>query len=83
MVIPPGDIPRLTARDQGQNVSHIVFSAKAKDLEGFSNVRTTPNAMINAVMNLWNGLCDDLLSDSHVMARLQVKPVPSFVFKHA
>lgn len=83
MVIPLGDIPRLTARDQGKNVSHIVFNAKAKDLEGIAGVRLTPKALINTVMKLWNGLCDDLLSDSQVMAMLQVKPLFSFDYEQA
>lgn len=75
MLVPPGDVPKLTAIDKGENVSHITFETGFMDLQRIApslSPSQGPKA-IDLVMQLWHAQCDTLLSDAALIKRLQVR----------
>ena len=73
--MPPGDVPKLTAIDKGDNVSHITFETGLVGLQRIAPSLSPlqgPKA-IDLVMQLWHAQCDALLSDAGLMERLQVR----------
>ncbi len=75
MLVPPGDVPKLTAIDKGENVSHITFNPGFMDLQRIAPSLSSsqgPKA-IDQFMQLWHAQCDSLLSDGDLMERLKVR----------
>jgi hypothetical protein len=74
MVVPPGDVSKLSAVDKGDNISHIKYNTTLAGLEEivamFSGIDEFK--VIELAFEHWNAHCEDLLSDTKIMAKLQV-----------
>ena len=77
MVVPPGDVSKLSAVDKGDNISHIKYNTTLARLEEivamFSGIDEFK--AIELAFEHWNAHCEDLLSDTKIMAKLQVSDI--------
>ena len=74
IVIPPGDVSKLSAVDTGENILHIKYNTTLARLEEIVAMFSDTNQLkiIELALEHWNAHCDDLLTDTEIMARLQV-----------
>ncbi|EIE24908.1 UDP-Glycosyltransferase/glycogen phosphorylase [Coccomyxa subellipsoidea C-169] len=72
MLVAPGDVPKMTARDKGEEIAHMTFNTHTADLEGVAAIPVRNHEeMMDKVLTIWHAQCHALLSDADIMARLQ------------
>lgn len=75
VLMPPGDVPKLTALDRGENISHVAYNSTLANLvDRVANYDTIDaEKAIDVAFEVWMVHCDALLSDTLTIARLQVR----------
>lgn len=72
--MPPGDLPRLTAVDEGDNISHVIYNSTTGKVDAILALMDSVDDVtgMDLAFEAWMGHCDALLSDTPTIARLQV-----------
>lgn len=72
--MPPGDLPRLTAVDEGENISHVIYNSTTGKVDTILAIMDSVDDVtgMDLAFEAWMGHCDALLSDTLTIARLQV-----------
>ena len=74
MLVAPGDVPKMTARDKGEEIAHMTFNTHTADLEGVAAMPVRNHEeMMDKVLTIWHAQCHALLSDADILARLQAR----------